>query len=375
MSLSRKREGPGVGGSSTIAAEAEAEEDPLLDPGVDPPTVGAGLGGADRAPTRGRRGARRRRARASSPRASRGASANSASIRSASSRGRSRGDPSAGGAARAGPRASRSLGGRAQGQAEALLAEAEEGQRGLHRDRVRLHEVQVHEVAAAGCGCARASDEVAARRRPRRGRAWGRGPGWRPPRSRPRPRGPSSARVKASSPERTSKPDGRSRRISIICPRLPEASFTAAMLRVPARRRCVFASMLLPVRPGHVVDHDGHAGSRRRWRRSAGRSPRASACCSRGPPTGSPCTPRPAVAFDLSIGGPRVVAPRSREHGLAAGLVDRDLDDALLLLGGQGGALAGRAAGHEHVDAPRHLPRTSRRSAASSSAPVLRERA
>ena len=74
---------------------------------------------------------------------------------------------------RAAPRASRPCGGQ-RGKPEALLAEPEQGQRGLHRDRVRLHEVQVHEVEQPVVDAPRLR-EVAARAAARRGRASGPG--------------------------------------------------------------------------------------------------------------------------------------------------------------------------------------------------------
>ena len=56
--------------------------------------------------------------------------------------------------------------------------------------------------------------------------------------------------VLASSPESTSKPLGRSRRMSMTWVRFPDASFTATMFACSASFSCVFVSMLLPVRPG-----------------------------------------------------------------------------------------------------------------------------
>ena len=61
------------------------------------------------------------------------------------------------------------------------------------------------------------------------------------------------------------------------------------------------------------------------------------------------------MAFDRSIATRVSLLPAPASTGLAPRLVERDLDHALLLLLGHGGALAGGAAGHEHVDPARHL--------------------
>jgi hypothetical protein len=59
-----------------------------------------------------------------------------------------------------------------------------------------------------------------------------------------------TSRVITSSPERTLSAGGRCRRISRICARLPDASFTATMPGIDAISSVVSASTLLAVRLG-----------------------------------------------------------------------------------------------------------------------------
>src|SRR6185437_2451931 len=66
----------------------------------------------------------------------------------------------------------------------------------------------------------------------------------------PSPPAAITATVKPSSPDSTVKSGGRSRRISMIWPRLPEASLMPPMFGTRERASVVRASMLLPVRPG-----------------------------------------------------------------------------------------------------------------------------
>ena len=60
-----------------------------------------------------------------------------------------------------------------------------------------------------------------------------------------------SGKVTASSPESTQKFAGRSRKISMICDRFPDASLTATMFsQSRASRSTVCAAMFDEVRPG-----------------------------------------------------------------------------------------------------------------------------
>src|SRR5260221_677860 len=143
VSLSKKRNGP-AGGSSTTRRRRKQRRMPFL---TRPLTVQPeGPGSAARMAPRSRpaRNASKT-ARASAPRASAGR-ANSASTCSLSS-GALTSTSSEEPQLAQGPSQGFAglFGGRTQRQAEALLAEAEEGQGRFHRNRVRFHEVQVHE--------------------------------------------------------------------------------------------------------------------------------------------------------------------------------------------------------------------------------------
>ena len=245
--------------------------------------------------------------------------------------------------------------GRAHGQAEALLAQAHQGQRRLHRDGVRLHEVQVHEAQQPVVDAARLR-EVAARAGRRQVVHRARAPGWRTTEITPSPPRAMKASVKASSPESTSKPVG---------PVAQDLHHLGQVARGLLHRRDVAVRGQAQLRLG--VDVAARAARarcrprrarspRRRWRRSGGRSPPASACCSTGPTERMPCAPRRGHRLATSRPRPGVVAAGAGQHrDLAARLLERDRDHALLLVLGHGGALAGGAAGHEHVDARLHL--------------------
>ena len=85
-----------------------------------------------------------------------------------------------------------------------------------------------------------------------------------------------------------------------------------------------------------------------------------------------PCAPRPLEVRDRVDDLPRVVAAGAGQHHRPAlDLVDDQLDDATLLVCGQRRRFARGAAGHQEVNARLDLPRASRVTAASSTAPFF----
>ena len=139
--------------------------------------------------------------------------------------------------------------GRHQRQAPDRFEQSHQGHGGLHRDRIRLDEVDLHQrqVLAMnwrGRPGSRWRDaalrDLASSRRESRCRRW---------RSRPCRRARSPGMVSASSPESTAKRSGTWFRMAAICAMFPEASFTPAMLSISARRFSVAGSTLTPVRP------------------------------------------------------------------------------------------------------------------------------
>ncbi len=102
----------------------------------------------------------------------------------------------------------------------------------------------------------------------------------------------------------------------------------------------------------HAVDDDGQRDAPRRSPCSAGTGLPAWACCSTASRRG--CRRRPAASNSRasSITSCGVVAARAGQHrNFALGFFERDRDHAQMFLAGERGAFAGGAAGHQEIDA------------------------
>ena len=176
----------------------------------------------------------------------------------------------------------------------------------------------------------------------------------------PLPSAPStmSDNVTASSPDRTRKPSGRSRKIVMICERLPDASLIATMFSTSrASRRVVAASMFGHGSTRHVVENDGdvadRAGNRAKVRVE---SRPASVCCSRARPRARRQHPTSRAARALLtacavelLPTPAMTRARPRATSTVTPMTRRFSSFA------HRHALAGRPARHEHPHAARDL--------------------
>ena len=194
-------------------------------------------------------------------------------------------------------------------KAQHVLDRAHHRQRRLHRNRVRLDERRRASTASGAVQRARAG-EVAARRT-RRTSSRHRAAASRCDTTEitPSPPAAMTASVSASSPDSTAKSGGpvaQDRpRSAQVARRFLHRDDVRDARRARASSR---ASMLLPVRPGHVVDDDRQVAPRRRSRGSARRCRAAAACCtsarraagaSRRPPASrATARSRAAVSFE-----------------------------------------------------------------------------
>ena len=209
---------------STIAAHAEAEQDALLHPGVHAPA-----GAASRRPAR-RRGSRPafsaalkscEEARSALPCMSAGLSSKSCSISACNGHPPAASRPTASSTFSIFARLARA--GRHHRQPPDRLEQAHQRHRGLHRNRVRLDEVDLHQRQDIGAGW-RARRRNRRAGRPARARVISPGISFEATEMMPRPPSAISGSVIASSPESTMKSSGTSWSTLAIwrcCPRLP----------------------------------------------------------------------------------------------------------------------------------------------------------
>ena len=157
------------------------------------------------------------------------------------------------------------LGHRHQRQPEHVPDPAHERERRLHRRRIGLQEVGVHQRQEAVVPVARLL-QVARRASGAPARASGPASRWTATEMSPSPPAATIARVSQSSPESTAKRSGRPRRISITWARSPLASLMPMTLGCSASRRRDRRLEVHRGAAGHVVEADrlgGRVGDRR----------------------------------------------------------------------------------------------------------------